>query len=137
MCLCVAVLWTVGACWLTDRDHESGMTEIIEWGNYNLILNRASPSERLRESHSQTYPLSLLHLDLTVCSLDLIQVLCMKLATMRKLYVSTGCESIPIITMENSPSCHLMGEILSVCLPASVCYSGTILLCLFSETVDL
>lgn len=33
----------------------------------------------------------------------------MKPATMRRLYVSRGCENIPVITMENSPSCHRMG----------------------------
>lgn len=35
------------------------------------------------------------------------------------------------------PAVIRWGEILWVCLPASVCYSGTILLCLFSETVDV
>lgn len=35
--------------------------------------------------------------------------LCMKQATTGRLYVSRGCENIPVITMENSPSCHQMG----------------------------
>lgn len=33
----------------------------------------------------------------------------MNLATMSRLYVSRGCENIPVITMENSPNCHQMG----------------------------
>lgn len=35
------------------------------------------------------------------------------------------------------PAVIRWGEIFWVCLPASVCYSGTILRCLFSETVDV
>lgn len=160
---CIFVLWCdsvwsliwlslpYGRQRLTDKSWARNLKN-IEFGDYDLILNRAkknlfkSPCERLRESHSQTSrhilcqrpqcP-GLLHLDLTVCTLAHMQVLRMKLATMRRLYVSKGCENIPVIAMENSLSCHLMWEILWVRLQASACYSGTILLCLFSETVDV
>lgn len=33
----------------------------------------------------------------------------MKLTTKGRLYVSRGCENIPVITVENSPCCHQMG----------------------------
>lgn len=56
---------------------------------------------------------------------------------MSRLYVSRGCENIPVITVENSPGCHQMGGKYyeSVCRQVCVTHR-TILLCLFSETGD-
>lgn len=61
----------------------------------------------------------------------------MKPATMRRLYVSRGVKTFLLSLWKTLPAVIRWGEILWVCLPASVCYSGTILLCLFSETVDV
>lgn len=159
MCVCVCVQYL--GLWVLSGHTVGSKTEVeiwdgLKWYSQGGITNWSKTEQRRISDKSlwetggksqpepQTAALSLssvcvnqLHLQLTVCTLNPEQVLCMKWATMRRLYVSRGCENIPVITMENSPSCHQMGEILWVCLLASVCYSGTILLCLFSETVDV